>query len=157
MILTANHCQRKLLLMQEFMMSNEVPRLTTGKVWRKSPHNTTILPPNAWSFFCVRSLSNLSTVSKAYLWPVVASSHKIRWQLRMRWLCGDVGVIFETEFSFRSSGKPNRVVAVRPPSRRDAAIPNCETGKQSLSLERRYAMIVWTKILLLFVSILFCF
>ena len=103
-------------------MSDLEPRLTTGRICKKSPPKQVVILPKEFVFPKI-SLKLRSAASKACLWVIGASSQIINFVLFNNSLKFEFFLILQTAISSNLMGILRRECAVRPPTNKSAAIP----------------------------------
>ncbi|GBP54717.1 ATP-binding cassette sub-family A member 3 [Eumeta japonica] len=129
-------------LMQAFNSSAGVPRGTTGNVCLKSPANNIIKPPKML-LFRRRSFSVKLSASSDFLCAIVHSSQTMSLHCINNFPIALDREILHVGVSivFKLSGNLSAECAVRPPSRRVAAIPDDANAKAMSHLDRIVAKI----------------
>ncbi|KAM3332902.1 hypothetical protein ACQJBY_028177 [Aegilops geniculata] len=105
----------------------------TGRILRKSPPRTIVMPPNnlslLFTFLCLNiSLRFLSSASKHILFAIGASSHSISDVFFSSSAKYEPCLMSHVDSSVRISGMWNLECVVLPPSRSSAAIPDDATA-----------------------------
>jgi len=129
-------------------MCSLLPLGTTGRICRKSPPSTTVIPPNGFSllFWFVNlsiSLRLLSSASKQFLFAIGASSQiiiEVFFSSSARWVpC----LISHVDSSVMLSGILNLECAVLPPGISKAAIAHDATASTIFPSDRSFVVMAF--------------